>query len=398
MNGDAKLNEDNNTSDKILKSGVLVLLALAISAFSIGTAEFVMAGILPNIAQSFNVSIPVAGWLMTGYAAGVAISAPIITTITIHIPRKYVLICLMLFFILGNVISALAPTYEILMVGRIISALCHGAFFGIGSVVAANSVPYKKRGQAIALMFTGLTFANLIGVPMGTFLGQNFGWRSMFWAISCLGVIAMIGIIILVPYHKNATKAHLLTELKIFKNVKVWLALFVTAFGFGGVFAAFAYISPVMTEIAGFAVHSMTWLLFIFGIGLIIGNILGGKLADHSLTRSIYILFIILATILFVFTFTAHYKIFAVITLFSLGVFGFAISPPVQTQVMRYAANAPTIASAANISAFNVGIAIGTYFSGLAIHLGYGYTSVNLVGGILVVIGLILQTINMILL
>lgn len=379
---------------KKLSSAFFVLLALAISAFSIGTTEFVMAGVLPDIAKSFAVSIPVAGWLMTGYAVGVLVSAPILTAATIRIPRKYVLTGLMGLFIIGNVLSALAPTYSILMLGRVISALCHGAFFGIGSVVAADAVTPNKRARAVALMFTGLTFANVIGVPMGTMLGQHFGWRSMFWVISGFGAIGMLGIIALVPYQKVVANTKLSRELAMFKRPQLWFSLLVTAMGFGGLFASFTYISPIMTGVAGFAESSMVWLLVLFGIGLVLGNVLGGKAADRALVPTIFTLFIILALILFAFVFTAHYKIPAIITLFLLGILGFAIVSPVQTQVMQHAKDAPTLASAANISSFNVGIAAGTYLGGLTIHLGFGYTSANWVGGILVVVGLMMQGVN----
>ena len=370
------------------------LLALAISAFAIGTTEFVMAGVLPELAQSLSVSIPVAGWLMTGYAAGVFISAPILTAATIRLPRKYVLVGLMSLFIVGNVISAIAPTYGLLMMGRIIAALCHGAFFGIGAVVAADAVTPNKRAHAIALMFTGLTVANVVGVPMGTLLAQHFGWRSMFWVISSLGIISMVSIMALVPYHKVVTQTHLRHELAMFKRPQVWRSLFVTALGFGGVFASFAYIAPVMVNVAGFAESSMVWLLLLFGISIVIGNLLGGKAADRALKPTLYIGLILLAIVLFTFVFTAHFKVLAVISLFLLGVIGFIIVSPVQAQAMQHAKDAPTLASAANISSFNLGIAVGTYLGGLAIHLGFGYTSANWVGGILVVIALIIQSIN----
>lgn len=375
----------------------LILLALAVSAFCIGTAEFVMAGVLPEIARSFSVSIPVAGWLMTGYAVGVLVSAPIITAMTIRLPRKYVLVSLMGLFILGNILSAIAPSYSLLMVGRVISALCHGAFFGIGSVVAADSVSSDKRSRAIALMFTGLTFANVLGVPMGTLLGQHFGWRSMFWVISFLGTIGLVGIVALVPFQKVLAQTNLKRELAMFKRPQLWLALSVTALGFGGLFASFTYIAPIMTSVAGFAPSNLVWLLFLFGIGLVLGNMLGGKAADRALVPTIITLMVALAIILFIFVFTAHAKIPAAITFFLLGILGFAIVSPVQTQVMQEAKDAPTLASAANISSFNVGIAAGTYFGGLAINLGFGYTSANWVGGILVSLGVIIQVINIVL-
>jgi len=379
------------------KSASLILLALAISAFSIGTAEFVMAGVLPNIASTFSVSISVAGWLMTAYAIGVMVSAPILTAVTILLPRKYVLIGLMSLFVLGNIISALASNYSVLMAGRVISALCHGAFFGVGAVVAAEVVSPERKGRAIALMFTGLTLANVLGVPMGTFLGQNFGWRSMFWVISLLGTIGMIGIAFLLPYQKVVSTIKLKQELVMFKHPQVWLSLFVTAFGFGGLFASFAYIAPMMTEVAGFSADSLFGLLVLFGLGLVSGNMIGGRAGDKALVPAICILMLLLGITLFVFTFTSHVQSLAAITLFLLGVFGFSIVSPVQAQVIKEAKDAATLASATNISFFNVGIAAGTYLGGLTIHLGFGLTSPSWVGGTLVITGLLIQGINIVL-
>jgi DHA1 family inner membrane transport protein len=319
-------------------SAFWILLALAICSFCIGTTEFVMAGVLPDIAASLSISIPMAGWLMSGYAMGVFLSAPIITAATIRFPRKYTLLALMSLFIIGNVISAIAPSYGILMLGRIIAALCHGAFFGISSVVAAEAVSPNKRARAIALMFTGL--------------GR---------------------------------------ELAMFKRPKLWLALAVTATSFGGVFAMFAYIAPIMINVTGFAESNMIEILFLFGVGLVLGNIIGGKAADHELLPALFTFLIILAIALFSFVYLAHFKIPAVITLFIVGFVGFAIVSPVQAQVMHETKDAPTLASAANISAFNVGIAAGTYFGGLTIHLGFGFTSASWVGGILVLSALLIQ-------
>lgn len=372
----------------------LILLALAISAFAIGTTEFVMAGVLPNIAATFSVSIPAAGWLMTGYAIGVLISAPVLTALTIKLPRKHLLVGLMSLFVLGSVISALAPSYFVLMVGRITTALCHGAFFGVGSVVAADAVGVERRSRAIALMFTGLTLANIVGVPMGTLLSQYFGWRSMFWVIALLGVVGMAGVFFLVPHRKQVEKVKLRRELSMFKRPQVWCSLLVTAMGFGGVFAVFAYIAPIIIHVAGFAEGNVVWLLFLFGLGFLTGNVVGGKAGDRALVPTIYCFFVLLAIALFSFVWLAHYKIFAAIFLFILGLLGFSIVSPVQVQVMHEAKDAPTLASAANISSFNVGIALGTYLGGLAIHFGFGYISVSWVGGLLVMLGLVAQFAN----
>lgn len=364
------------------------LLALAIGAFGIGTTEFVIMGLLPEVALDFGVSIPSAGLLISGYALGVVVGAPLLTAIGSRVSRKTVLIALMGVFIVGNLLSALAPTYGVLMTGRIIAALAHGAFFGVGSVVAASLVPKAKQASAIALMFTGLTVANVLGVPGGTALGQEFGWRSTFWAVTALGVIGLLGIVILVPRQDTTEGRGLRVELAVFKNVQVWLALAMTALGFAGVFASFTYIAPMMTEVAGFSSGAVTWLLVLFGGGLVVGNLLGGKAADRSLMPSLYLILTLLAAVLVVFVFTAHAKLPSAITIAIFGAAGFATVAPLQKRVMDKAAGAPALASAANIAAFNLGNAIGAYLGGLTISHGLGYTAPNWVGAALAIAGL----------
>ncbi|GAB3944273.1 MFS transporter [Kribbella albertanoniae] len=364
------------------------LLALAIGAFGIGTTEFVIMGLLPEVATDFGVSIPSAGLLISGYALGVVVGAPLLTAIGSKVSRKTVLIALMGVFIAGNLLSALAPTYGVLMTGRIVAALAHGAFFGVGSVVAASLVPKAKQASAIALMFTGLTVANVLGVPGGTALGQQFGWRSTFWAVTALGVIGLLGIVFLVPRQDTAEGPGLRVELAVFKNVQVWLALAMTALGFAGVFASFTYIAPMMTEVAGFSSGAVTWLLVLFGGGLVVGNLLGGKAADRSLMPSLYLILTLLAVVLVVFVFTAHAKLPSAITIAIFGAAGFATVAPLQKRVMDKAAGAPALASAANIAAFNLGNAIGAYLGGLTISHGLGYTAPNWVGAALAIAGL----------
>ncbi|MCE3267768.1 MAG: araJ [Burkholderiales bacterium] len=364
------------------------LLALAIGAFCIGTTEFVTAGILPDIATFFKVSIPMAGSLTSVYALSVAVGAPLITAITIKMQRKHTLIILMSLFIIGSAISALASNFAMLMFGRITSALCHGAFFGIGAVVASNLVSENKRASAIAFMFTGLTLANVLGVPIGTVLGQHFGWRVVF------GVITVLGIICLVPNSTSSTEGNLKKELAVFKRGGVWLSLLITAFGFSGVFASFTYIAPLLTDISGFLPSSIGGLLVLFGIGLVIGNILGGKAADKALIPSLYGVLILLALLLVIFTFTAHYKIPAAISLFIFGILAFGTVAPLQMQLMQQASEAPTLASAANIAAFNLGNAGGVFLGGLAISEGFSYVSPNWVAASLTTVGLFLAIIN----
>ncbi|MFI7066378.1 MFS transporter [Kribbella sp. NPDC050124] len=364
------------------------LLALAIGAFGIGTTEFVIMGLLPEVATDFGVSIPSAGLLISGYALGVVVGAPLLTAIGSKVSRKTVLVALMGVFIAGNLLSAVAPTYGVLMTGRIVAALAHGAFFGVGSVVAASLVPKAREASAIALMFTGLTVANVFGVPGGTALGQQLGWRSTFWAVTALGVIGLLGIVFLVPRQSTSEGPGLRSELAVFKNLQVWLALAMTALGFAGVFASFTYIAPMMTEVAGFSSGAVTWLLVLFGGGLVVGNLLGGKAADRSLMPSLYGILALLAAVLVAFVFTAHGHVTSAVTIAVFGAAGFATVAPLQKRVMDKAAGAPALASAANIAAFNLGNAIGAYLGGLTIEHGLGYTAPNWVGAALAASGL----------
>ncbi|MFI6673381.1 MFS transporter [Kribbella sp. NPDC050470] len=364
------------------------LLALALGAFGIGTTEFVIMGLLPEVATDFGVSIPSAGLLISGYALGVVVGAPLLTAIGSKVSRKTVLVALMGVFIAGNLLSAIAPTYGVLMTARIVAALAHGAFFGVGSVVAASLVPKAKEASAIALMFTGLTVANVFGVPGGTALGQQLGWRSTFWAVTALGVIGLLGIVFLVPRQSTSEGPGLRSELAVFKNLQVWLALAMTALGFAGVFASFTYIAPMMTEVAGFSSGAVTWLLVLFGGGLVVGNLLGGKAADRALMPSLYGILALLAAVLVAFVFTAHGHVTSAVTIAVFGAAGFATVAPLQKRVMDKAAGAPALASAANIAAFNLGNAIGAYLGGLTIEHGLGYTAPNWVGAALAASGL----------
>ncbi|MFC0110925.1 MFS transporter [Kibdelosporangium aridum] len=364
------------------------LLALAIGAFGIGTTEFVIMGLLPEVAATYSVSIPSAGLLISGYALGVVVGAPLLTAAGSRWSRKRLLIGLMALFIAGNVLAAIAPTYGLLMTGRIVAALSHGAFFGVGSVVAASLVAPAKQASAIAMMFTGLTVANVLGVPLGTALGQALGWRSTFWAVAILGVIGLVGIIALVPDLPKDTTTNLRHELAVFKRPQVWLALAMTALGFAGVFASFTYIAPMMTEVAGFSSGMVTWLLVLFGVGLVAGNLFGGKAADKTLMPSLYGILAALAVVLAVFTFTAHAQIPAAITILLFGAAGFATVAPLQARVMDKAEGAPALASAANIAAFNLGNAGGAWLGGLAIDKGLGYTAPNWIGALLAIAGL----------
>jgi DHA1 family inner membrane transport protein len=352
------------------------LIALAIGGFGIGLTEFVIAGLLPEVAADFHVNEAAAGWLISGYALAVVVGALGLTAAVTRLPRKPVLLGLMVLFIAGNALSALAASYEIMLSGRILAALCHGAFFGIGSVVAAGMVAPEKQARAIAIMFTGLTAANVLGVPFGTLLGQALGWRSTFWAITLIGVIALIGVAVLVPRSTDAAPGNgLLHELTAFRSGQVWLSIAVTVLGFGGMFGAFTYIAYTLTEVSGFASAAVPWLLIVFGVGMFVGNALGGRFADRALDKSLVIILAGLAVVLAAFAFVAWSQIATIAALLLMGFFGFATVAGLQMRVMTYADHAPTLASGANIAAFNLGNALGAWIGGLTITAGLGYTS-----------------------
>ncbi|MGR6523299.1 MFS transporter [Rhodococcus erythropolis] len=368
----------------------LGLIALAMGGFGIGLTEFVIMGLLPEVSADFEVTESVAGYLISGYALSVAIGAILLTAAVTRFERKKVLLSLMVLFIIGNLMSALAPSYEVMMGGRIVAALCHGAFFGIGSVVAADMVAPNKRAGAIAMMFAGLTIANVLGVPFGTLLGQQLGWRSTFWAITVIGVIALIGIAALVPTTPaSTTGGGLRGELGAFRNKQVWLSIAITILGYGGMFGAFTYIAFTLTEVTGFATSSVPWLLILFGSGLFVGNFLGAKAADRSLTKALVWILAILTVVLIVFAATAESKVMTVISLFFMGAFGFATVPGLQMRIMNYASAAPTMASGANIAAFNVGNALGAWLGGITIAAGLGFTSPIWMGAAVTVAGLL---------
>ncbi len=351
------------------------LIALALGGFGIGLTEFVIMGLLPEIASDFAVSEATAGWLISGYALSVVVGAVLVTAAVTRLPRKAVLLALLVLFIAGNFLSAIADGYLAMLAGRIIAALCHGAFFGIGSVVASSMVPAHKKAGAIAIMFTGLTAANVLGVPFGTFLGQSLGWRSTFWAITAIGVAALAGIALLIPSSPAEPGASLRREFAAFRSGQVWLSIVVTILGFGGMFGAFTYIAFTLTEVAGFASSTVPWLLVLFGAGLFIGNAVGGRAADRSLDASLLAILAALAVVLVFFAMTADNAVATVASLILMGGFGFATVPGLQMRVMKYAASAPTLASGANIGAFNLGNALGAWIGGATISAGLGYTS-----------------------
>jgi MFS transporter, DHA1 family, inner membrane transport protein len=366
----------------------ITLLALAISAFAIGTTEFVIMGMLPDVARALAVTIPSAGLLVSGYALGVAVGAPLLAVLTSKLPRKLALQLLMLLFIVGNVLCAVAPSYSILMIARVVTSFAHGSFFGIGAVVAASLVPAEKRASAIALMFTGLTLANVLGVPLGTFIGQEFSWRATFWIVAGLGVVSLAGIAALLPNRHDAAASGLIHEMRVLKEPEVWLALAMTVLGFGGVFVVFTYIAPILEQISGFSPHGVTLVLVLFGVGLTIGNTLGGKLADRALMPSLMGILVVLAIVMAVFAKTSHNQIAAVVTIFVWGIAAFATVPPLQTRVVEKAKHAPNLASTLNIGAFNLGNAGGAWLGGVVLQQGHALDTLPWVAAIVAIAAL----------
>lgn len=365
------------------KSKSATLWVLALGVFGVGVTEFVPMGLLPQLASDFGVSIPVAGWAVSAYAIGVLLGAPLMTMLGVRMPRRRMLAVLMGIFTVGNLLSAFAPTFEILLGGRVVTSFTHGAFFGIGSIVAAELAGPARRSAAVAFMFSGLAIANLIGVLAGTWLGAVAGWRVTFIAVAVLGALTLAAILTLVPALPQPAGAHLRREFRALGDVQVVLALLMTLLGFGGVFAALTYLAPMMTQVAGFPESSLWWILAVLGIGMVVGNWLGGKMADRALMPTVLISLLALALALAAFMFTLSTPALAVVNVFLLGAFGMATVPPLQTLVLDRAAAAPTLASAINIGAFNLGNAVAAWLGGLTISAGFGYASANGVGALM---------------
>ncbi|GGP32504.1 MFS transporter [Streptomyces capoamus] len=361
----------------------LALLALAMGAFGIGTTEFVATGILPQVADTYGVSIPAAGYLVTAYAVGVVVGAPVMTLLGTRMSRKSMLALLMAVFVAGNALCAAAPSFALLLLGRVLASFAHGAFFGIGSVVAADLVAPHRRASAISMMFSGLTIANVAGVPLGTLVGQAAGWRVTFVLIALLGVLGVAGVLRFVPADRRPERVGVAGEAAALRNPQVVLAMLMTVLGFGGVFAAVTYIAPILTEVASFPDSSVSGILVVFGCGLVLGNIVGGRLADKRLMPMLCTSLALLGATLLCFSLTASHQAAAVILTFLIGVFGFATVPPLQKRVLDNAAGAPTLASSLNIGAFNLGNAIAAWLGGLTISAGFGYASSSAVGAVM---------------
>ncbi|MFJ3776903.1 MFS transporter [Streptomyces sp. NPDC090075] len=355
------------------------LVALALGGFGIGLTEFLIAGLLPQVASSFSVSEATAGRLISGYALSVAVGAIALTAATARLPRKWVLAGLVVLFVVGNLLSAIAPTYAVMLLGRIVAALCHGSFFGIGSLVARDLVAPGRKSRAVAVMFAGLTLANVLGVPFGAFVGERWGWRAAFWAVTAIGVLALAGILALVPGRAgtgtgDGAPTGLRDQFRAFRSAQVWLTLTATALGYGGMFGAFSYLAYTFTEVGGFASTDVAWLLMVYGTGLVVGNLAGGRAADHDRDRTLVLALLGLTVTLAVFGLLAADAVASVILVFLMGVTGFAAVPGMITRVTD-AAHGAALAASANVSASNIGNALGAWLGGLAIGAGLGYTA-----------------------
>ncbi|UTS90147.1 MFS transporter [Rhizobium anhuiense] len=366
----------------------LALLVLALSSFAIGTTEFVIMGLLPEVAADLSVTIPQAGWLVTGYALAVAIGAPVMAVSTAKLKRRTALIALMAFFIAGNLLCALASGYWVLMIARIVTALCHGAFFGIGSVVAAGLVAEDRKARAVALMFTGLTLANVLGVPLGTAIGQAYSWRATFGVVTVIGIVTISGLIAILPRDKQQENGSILREIAALRNGGLWLALSTTVFFAASMFALFTYIAPLLRDVTGVSPEGVTWTLFLIGLGLTVGNLVGGKLADWRLGATLAGVFAAIAITSIAFSYTSRFFIPAEITLFLWALASFAAVPALQVGVVGFGKDAPNLVSTINIGAFNTGNALGAWVGGLVIDAGFDLTRVPLAAALMALIGL----------
>ncbi|QUL54767.1 MFS transporter [Paenibacillus tritici] len=363
------------------RKSTLALLALAISAFAIGTTEFISVGLLPLIADDLNISVTTAGLTVTLYALGVTFGAPVLTSLTTRVSRKTLLLLLMLVFIAGNSLAAAAGGICTLLAARVISALSHGLFMSIASTIAADLVPENRRASAISMMFTGLTVATVTGVPLGTFLGQQLGWRAAFLAIVGIGILALAANLMLVPSGlRKGARTPLREQVKLVTNGRLLLAFAITALGYGGTFVVFTYLSPLLHEISGFQEKTVAVILLVYGIAIAIGNVIGGRAANRKPMNALFYMFALQAAVLLILTFTAPFQTAALITIFFMGLLAFMNVPGLQVYVVmladRFAPGARDVASAVNIAAFNAGIAIGAYLGGLVTdHMGLIHTA-----------------------
>jgi len=366
------------------------LVALAVGAFGIGVTEFAPMGMLPSIAADLGVSIPAAGLLVSAYAIGVLIGAPLMTLATGKIPRRYLLIGLMAIFTLGNLMSALATDYQSLLIARVVTSLNHGAFFGVGSIVAASLVAPEKRAGAVAAMFMGLTLATIGGVPMATWFGELMGWRTAFWGIAGLGLVTMAALWFALPNLKLPASDGALAEIRVLARGPVLSALALTVVGSSAMFTVFTYIAPILHSEAGASTPFITAMLVLFGVGLTLGNVWGGKAADRSVDRTLIVSLAVLIAVLLVFPLVLGWPLPTAVAILVWGAASFALVPPLQMRVMEAAKDAPNLASAVNIGAFNLGNAIGAALGGAVINAGLGYPAISVAGATMAGLGLLM--------
>lgn len=352
-----------------MKKYPLPIWILVIGAFAIGMTEFVIMGLLTEVAADLNVSVSKAGQLISIYALSVAVGGPIIVLLTYRLKRKTTLLLLMLIFILGNIVASVAGNYSVMMLSRVVTALAHGSFFGLGAIIATSLVEPKRQASAMALMFSGLAVSNIIGVPFGTIIGQQWGWRASFAIIAVIGVIAFLGILFFVPNKNTHPTGSVRKELSILKTGKLWMSLLISTFSFSSVFAFFTYISPVLREVSGYHDLGVAVILVIFGVGVTIGNLVGGRLADWNMDKGLIIIILAMIgwyIILFFMQFSYYLIPFGV---FIFGIIAFSVGPSLQFRTMQVSKDAPTLASTLNQSAMNVGNALGAFVGGIIVAL-----------------------------
>ncbi|MCJ8148244.1 MFS transporter [Shinella sedimenti] len=367
----------------------LALFALTVAAYAIGTTEFVIVGLLPTVASDLGITLPLAGLIVSVYALGVTFGAPVLTALTGRLGRKPLLVGLMALFIAGNALAALSPSYEMLLVGRVLSAFAHGVFFSVGATIAADLVAPDRRASAIAMMFMGLTVAIVTGVPLGTFIGQTFGWRATFWAVAGLGLVALAAIALLMPSNlKRETPAGLMQQVRVLGSGRLLIVFAMTALGYGGTFVTFTYLSPLLQTITGFSANMVSLVLVLYGVAIAIGNLVGGRIADRDPVKALAVMFALQAAALAVLTLTAPSPVLALVTLAAIGFLSFATVPGLQLYVVdmarRHRPAAIDVASALNIAAFNLGIAAGAWIGGLVVASPLGLGATPWVGAILV--------------
>lgn len=366
----------------------LKLLPLALGGLGIGSTEFVMMGVLPDVANDFSISIPEAGHMISAYALGVVIGAPTLVAASSKIAPKKILLGLMLLFTIFNTLSAFAPNETVLFLSRLLAGLPHGAFFGVGSVVASRLAQEGKQAQAISIMFSGLTVANLITVPLGTFIGHEYSWRYTFGGIGIIGLITMASIYFMLPAMPAPKNSNIRSELQLFKRVEPWLIFLITAIGTGGLFCWISYIAPLMTDVASFSASAVPYILMVAGFGMVVGNFIGGKLADSlKPINACIVLLVAMAITLVLIYFFSFSKTMSVVLTFIAGSCSLALAAPIQLLMIETSKGAEMLGASITQAAFNVGNALGAFLGGLPIAAGFGYTSPAMVGVVMTIVG-----------